>query len=241
MTNEALGALKTPDRRHVERYPIAGFVPAQVTNVEKRLRVPPFHRQYDQRPYNACIGYSSSWMMSILNRHLYSASWLWDRAKEQDDYPHTNPGDNNGTTLRAAMDVLREVGHCRVGRNGQQHPPALVEGIKENRWATTIDEIRSCIDQDLPVVMASDWYTAFAASELERVDGRFRIRATNLGSFGPIGHAYCLVGTSDRREAVLFLNTWGDAYPREVEMPYAVVEYLLGTGASATLITDRLQ
>jgi hypothetical protein len=104
---------------------------------------------YDQGHEGACVGFGSSRAMSLLNRRRYDARWLWDRAKAQDDWPDTNPGDDEGTSVRAAMDVLRGWGHVRwqhqyEGRTWQQRadePPRLADGIAANRWAATTDEV----------------------------------------------------------------------------------------------------
>lgn len=91
---------------------------------------------YDQGAEGACVGFGSSRMMSLLNRKRYNAPWLWDRAKEADEWPDTNPGDDNGTSVRAAMDVLRN-GHALAGTTAQR----LSEGITANRWATKVEQV----------------------------------------------------------------------------------------------------
>jgi hypothetical protein len=82
--------------------------------------------------------------MSILNRRYYDARWLWNEVKEIDEWPETTPDDNYGTSVRAAMDVLRTLGHVHILR-GEAKPAAPEEGSLENRWATTVDEIRTCV------------------------------------------------------------------------------------------------
>jgi hypothetical protein len=72
---------------------------------------PGWYGFYDQGREGACVGFGCSRMMSLLNRKRYDARWLWDRAKEVDEWPDTNPGDDNGTSVRAALDVLRTRGH----------------------------------------------------------------------------------------------------------------------------------
>ena len=95
---------------------------------------------YNQGQEGACVGFGSSRMMSLLNRKRYDARWLWNQAKIVDEFPDTNPGDENGTTVRAAMDVLRTQGHVAVV-SGKDKPVSLQEGISANRWATKVDEI----------------------------------------------------------------------------------------------------
>ncbi len=99
---------------------------------------------YDQLSEGKCVGEGASRGQSLTNRKRYDARWLWDRAKERDEWPETNPGDDNGTSVRAAMDVLRTEGH-RVVRNGISMPPDRAEGILANRWATSVSEVLACL------------------------------------------------------------------------------------------------
>jgi hypothetical protein len=106
---------------------------------------------YDQGQEGACVGFGASRLMSLLNRRRYVARWLWDRAKEGDEWPDTNPGDDNGTSVRAALDVLRTRGH--VVWRSQLAPsygdaarrtrlaPSASEGIAANRWITSMDDL----------------------------------------------------------------------------------------------------
>lgn len=104
-----------------------------------------WHVFYDQGREGACVGFGSSRMMTLLNRCRYDARWLWNQAKQIDEWPDTNPGDDNGTSVRAAMDVLRAQGHRRNGAAAA----ALAEGIAANRWARTVDEIRAALASPL--------------------------------------------------------------------------------------------
>lgn len=98
---------------------------------------------YNQGEEGACVGFGSSRMMTLLNRVRYDARWLWNQAKAVDEWPDTNPGDDNGTSVRAAMDVLRATGHVRSAKT--EKPPSLAEGIAANRWATTVDMMRAAL------------------------------------------------------------------------------------------------
>jgi hypothetical protein len=95
---------------------------------------------YDQGREGACVGFGCSRMMSLLNRKRYDARWLWDRAKEVDEWPDTNPGDDNGTSVRAAFDVLRDRGHV-VYKPADEDGPSVTEGISANRWAKSADDV----------------------------------------------------------------------------------------------------
>lgn len=109
---------------------------------------------YDQRSEGACVGFGCSRVMSLLNRRRYYARWLWDQAKLVDEWEGTRPGDDDGTSVRAAMDVLRTIGHCRWKgaykqetdyQERDEHPGVLEEGIAANRWATNAQEVLDTI------------------------------------------------------------------------------------------------
>lgn len=92
---------------------------------------------YDQGSEGACVGFAASRMMTLLNRRKYFAPWLYKEAQRVDEWPGE---DYSGTSVRAAMDVLRNVGHVPMRRNNSLEP-LFADGIHENRWATTVDEI----------------------------------------------------------------------------------------------------
>jgi hypothetical protein len=106
---------------------------------------------YNQGQEGACVGFGTSRMMSLLNRKRYDAHWLWDQAKLIDEWSDTNPGDDNGTSVRAALDVLRTRGHVNWTRAAKAADsdvakrdalkPSAQDGIAANRWATSTDDV----------------------------------------------------------------------------------------------------
>jgi hypothetical protein len=236
MPNRAfgLGRRVPPDFVHVDKYPysaVAGPVPGRV---EASLPLPRYRGLYDQGRRQACVGFASTWMTSLLNRRRYDPLWLWNQAKVRDTIPETEFGDRNQTTLRAALDVLRLEGHRRVwGRHVA--PPQLGEGIAENRWATSVDQIRTSIESGVPVVLGVNWYASF--NRPERVGNCSWIGRGSLGRLLG-GHAVCVYRASDRLEAVGLVNSWGDRYPLTM-LPYATLDRLLREDGEATLVTDR--
>jgi len=108
---------------------------------------------YDQGREGACVGFGCSRMMSLLNRKRYDARWLWDWAKSTDDWPETNPGDDEGTSVRAACEILRTRGHVpwndsyagRTFQQRDQEAPAAGEGVKVYRWARTVAEVHGIL------------------------------------------------------------------------------------------------
>jgi hypothetical protein len=111
---------------------------------------------YDQGAEGACVGFGWSRCMSVLNQELYAARWLWDRAKESDEWPETNPGDDNGTSVRAAGEVLSSAGH--VDWEGEyadddyedraKYQPSADDGIGRFRWAQSVDDVHSALGND---------------------------------------------------------------------------------------------
>ncbi len=128
---------------------------------------------YNQGKEGACVGFGSSRMMSLLNRKRYNARWLWDRAKEVDDWPDTNPGDDNGTSVRAAMDILRTKGHVL----DKHQEPELIGGIATNRWATNAQQVLDALGTPSwdHVRVLNSWGTSYphivnlTASTLDRL------------------------------------------------------------------------
>jgi hypothetical protein len=102
---------------------------------------------YDQGAEGACVGFGSSRMMSILNRERYLARWLWDKAKTADEWGDTNPGDDNGTSVHAALAVLKAQGHVAYKtsmaglqtdwRKRDELAGDPVKGVAAYRWAAT--------------------------------------------------------------------------------------------------------
>jgi hypothetical protein len=109
---------------------------------------------YDQGQEGACVGFGWSRCMSILNGEpIYAARWLWDRCKEADQWPETNPGDNNGTSVRTGGEVLVAAGHVlwqdsyadddHMERGGYQAD--VQQGLTTFRWAQSVDEVHAVL------------------------------------------------------------------------------------------------
>jgi hypothetical protein len=229
-----LGRRVPEDRKHIEKYPFAALGLPTPAVVERALPLLPYTRAYDQGDCHGCVGFSASWMMSLLNRRLYAPRWLWEQAKLVDPFADSQPGDQQETTVRAAMDVLRAQGHRHV-LGGREFGPRRSDGISENRWAVTVDEIRTSIDRGVPVVLGCDWHASFDAPE--RFSRCWWIGRGRLGkTMG--GHAVCIFRASDKLGAVGIVNSWGPRYP-PVLMSYELLERLLDHDGEATLVTDR--
>jgi hypothetical protein len=229
-----LGRLPPTDYEHEYKYPLRLVMPRTVATVERLLPLPAQYRDnYDQGREGACVGFSCSWAMSILNRRFYHAQWLYEEARRRDEWPGEN---YDGTSVRAGLDVLRDTGHRRIFR-GQTKDTNYADGINEFRWANSVDEIRTAIAAGAPVVLGIDWFYDFYQPIQ---NGReWWLPATSGGIAG--GHAICCYGASDRRQAVKLVNSWGNTYPT-VWLSYANLERLLAGfdyPGEAAVITDR--
>jgi hypothetical protein len=233
-----LGRREPPDWKHVEKYPVRRLVAfaETVSVVNKSLDLGPatWRTFYDQGQEGACCGFSASWMMSIRNRRRYAARWLYLEAQNVDEWGDTPP--EEGTSIRATCDVLRDKGHRRV-RASKEYDVALSDGIEANRWATTVDEVRTAIANDNPVVFGINWYSKFSEPQWDASSRRWWIGKGDLGSIRG-GHGICCFAARDRYQAVGLVNTWGLSYPL-VWVPYNTIQRLIDENGEAALITDR--
>jgi len=237
MNERPLGRRVSPDDRHIQLYPLRAAAPP--ATVERILPLPPYRVQYDQGHECACVGFGWSWALSIYHRvnrtyPRYDPIWLWNAAKLADDWPDTNPGDDNGTSVRAGGDVLRTQGDVRVWY-GKDQPVALANGIAANRWATTTDEVRASIAAGNPVVIGVNWYSNFDNPVIG--PGGSWIGRGDLGTIRG-GHCVCLYGASDKRQAVRLVNNWGKTWPL-VWIGYDVLQRLLNEDGEAAVIVTQ--
>lgn len=232
------------DWKHVETHPFATRRSLVPLTVERVLNVPRQYRdEYNQGQEGACVGFSQSWMMSILNRKLYDARRLYLEAQLVDEWNDTPPGE--GTSVRAAFDVLRTVGHWRVWADVTRKVE-LDEGIASNQWATTVDQIREAISAGIPVNLGINWYQEFGAPIRWPREGRgsprYEYYIGTSAQWGRVlgGHAITCVGASDQRQALALTNTWGTGYPFIVWFPYDPFQRLLTEEGEAGIVTDRI-
>lgn len=229
-SNRVLDRRVPTDDEHIKKYPFS--VATTSFTINHTLRLPVWHWDHDQGNEGSCVGHGTSMMKSILDGgRRYNPWWLWNRAKEIDEWSDTNPGDDNGTSVRAACDVLRTKGHTRW----QKEEPLEKYGITTNKWATTVDEMRTSLAHNIPISIGVNWYSNFDRPQQE---GRWHW--IGRGSLGAIrgGHCLCVYGASDRRQAFRLKNSWGKGYPL-VWLPYETMGRLLDEQGEATLVTDR--
>jgi len=234
---------------HVEKFPGRALRMLQrtVSSVEKTLTFPDRYIPiYDQGAEGACVGFGESIMMSILNRKLYDALWLYREAQLVDEWSDTPP--EEGTSLAAGFDILRTKGHRRLW-GGASRPPEMDEGIVEvNRWLTTVDEIRTAVSEGKPVCIGINWYFGFYQPSKDKTGYRgkteaWMVKPSSVTNWGRVagGHCICITGASDRRQAVQLSNSWGPTWgvSGKAWLAYDALTRLLGEMGEAAIVTDR--
>lgn len=244
-----LGRRAPEDFTHVENHRIRGVLqadPATIT-VNRTLALPWWHWQHDQGAEGSCVGHGKAMTMAVVNTKQnkaagarpqtvrYNPWWIWDRAKERDPWPDTNPGDDNGTSVDAACQVAYNLGLVPYDKRRKELPAALDAGISAYRWATDVDEMRTAIAGGAAITIGVDWYENF--DRPEKVGNEWWIGKGGLGNLRG-GHCVCVYGASDRREAFRLKNSWGKSYPL-VWLPYETMQVLLDDYGEAAIITDR--
>lgn len=245
------------DRSHEVKWaaprPLTAFV------VDKRLSLPTWHWTHDQGREGSCVGHGTAMERAISNTaqnkllrlilptRRYNPIDVWNEAKIRDEWPDTNPGDDNGTSVHAGYDVclyegLQRVKTMYLDANGVPQPIDAKprdpnEGVSAVRWATTVDDIRYAIYTGNPVTFGINWYSNFDSPTRKP---KFQLSWIGEGNLGSIrgGHCVCIYGASDKYQAVAIKNSWGKSYPL-IWMPYSMVERLLSEQGEAALVTDK--
>lgn len=232
--------------------------------VERTLVLPSWLPSHDQGLEGSCVGHAIALERAITNTaelrasgaagfRRYDPITLWRAAKAVDQWSYTRPEDDLGTSVRAGYDVAASVGLRRVqsmrlaGDRPQPWRPAaagvtLESGIEFYRWIRSVDGIRAAIAAGSPVAIGINWHHGFD-SPIERASGargRLERWLPSMSSAGSVrgGHAVCLAGASDRRAALLLVNSWGLDYP-PVWMDYATMAALIARRAEVAVVTDR--
>lgn len=120
-----------------------------------------WYSYYDQGVEGSCVGFGCSRVMTLLNRKLYNARWLYEQAQLVDEWPSTPP--EEGSSVRAGLNVLQHKGGITVRRTGE-YGPYLREGIAAYRWATSWDEVRSVLgvpDKSNSIPLLNSWGTSY--------------------------------------------------------------------------------
>lgn len=231
------GRLAPKDRWFEGFYSFTKRVSMTTKTVERVLPLPGLRTFYDQKGKSACVGYSTEWMMSIYNwGQKYDAEWLYHRAQANDKDPYTTPEQDNGSYVWAAFWSLMHLGNQKLTENS----PDMNDGILSYYWGRGADNARTAIALGRPVVVGTNWYESFFTPDY--INSEWWIgRTPNLGPLTKGGgHAYCIYGASDKRQAVKSVGTWGMVYPL-VWIPYEIVDRLIREDGEMTVAIDNIK
>jgi hypothetical protein len=114
---------------------------------------------YNQGSEGACVGFSLSRAVSLMNRKTYDARWLYTEAQLIDEFEDTPP--QEGTSVRAGCEILVKRGHKRVF-GGITYPEDIGQGIAKYRWAKSVQDIHAVLknplaDQLKAVPLLNSW------------------------------------------------------------------------------------
>ena len=122
-------------------------------------------RFYDQGTEGACVGFSLSRALSLMNRSRYDARWLYHEAQKIDPWPETPP--EEGTDVNSGCKILMTRGARRYdSKTGKFLPEALKSGISAYRWTKSVDDIHAVLkhptaDKLGAVPLLNSWGTAY--------------------------------------------------------------------------------
>lgn len=194
-----LGLGGIPSPADTRDYPIqldlAGPLPARYVS---KLLPPPLN----QKSSPMCVGYSSAGVKGWEERHdghgflPFDPAWLYGKAQQIDGIP--SPHD--GTTIRAALRVLKGAGMALIGH------PEVAANFKIGAYYAvpqTEDGIKRAILQSGPVLIGSVWFNSW----FRPVKGI--LPAPSGGIAG--GHARYAFGWDDNVDggSLLVRNSWG--------------------------------
>ena len=246
-----LGRRTPPNFTHVEKYPLRTLIadPQHMLAIppdgtERSLGLPWWWKQHDQGQEGSCVGFGVSAMTSITNKlqryqttgqsvtYRYASRWLYGEAQLVDYWSDTPPAE--GTSVDAGAKILHTVGHRRV-QNGKTGPVMLEHGISAYRWAQNHNEVRAALYAGLAVAIGVNWYNSFWDADIVNNERWIDIPP---GASVAGGHCVCIYRMSDRRDAFMFMNSWGPAYA-PTWMGYETLNRLLNEYGEAVVITDR--
>lgn len=120
---------------------------------------------YDQGTEGACVGFSLSRALSLMNRSRYDARWLYKQAQLIDPWEETPP--EEGTSVDAGCQILKNRGARRYDSlTGKFLPENILSGIGSYRWATSVDDIHAFLkhptaDKLGAVPLLNSWGTKY--------------------------------------------------------------------------------
>ncbi|MFH1784551.1 MAG: C1 family peptidase [bacterium] len=201
----------------------------------------------DQGEEGTCVGFATAAGMKEYQEFLdyeklviLSPRFVYSECKKIDGMPRLE-----GTTIRAAMQVLSDKGVCQEKfwpyQPHQKDKPK--EGASSNaekfRIITyarilNLNELRLSLATKGPCVIGVEVFEAMMKTKTGLVPMPKK-HETSLG-----GHAFCVVGYDDKKKVIKFKNSWTDKWGKKGYgfLPYGYVERYMMDAWSSVDIDD---
>lgn len=191
---KGLGRLPATDSRD-EAHLMAAHLPRRIPRGSRHWYAP--SRPLDQGYTSCCVGFS--WAHFLMasplvtkdgpsGKTIYRGSVRLDEWTEN-DFEATAPDNqlNFGTSTRAGAKYLQGEGR-----------------LSEYVWASDEPTLRAFILLRGPAVVGTDWVEGFGEVDAK---GFVQLTGSVIG-----GHAYLIIGYSEKRKAYRALNSWGESW-----------------------------
>ena len=204
----------------------------------------------DQGPEGTCVGFASSCGMKEYQEKKehgkeidLSPRFLYQECKKRDGMP-----DTEGTHIRIALEVLKEIGVCEedywpyIARNPGSPKPGAEQNanhykIKAYARLDSLEVMKKSLVVNGPCVAGVPVYNNWQTQEVYST-GKIPLPGDSriVG-----GHAICIVGYDDTNQVFKFRNSWSDGWGDNGYgyLPYEYMELRESEAWSATdLIED---
>ncbi|WP_160713381.1 C1 family peptidase [Chitinophaga solisilvae] len=173
----------------------------------------------DQGQTGTCVSWSSGYALSgTLNNEFPKAGVSNPRSPwyvyQKDHSASGNCDPNDGMYLAPGLDILVNSGVPTYAADpylgspctpptAAQNTSAATDKVVNYAAVTTVNEVKTALSMHMPVELGFNVYSSFETAfsygtVYKRVSGSY------LG-----GHAVCIIGYSDAKNAVLIQNSWG--------------------------------
>jgi hypothetical protein len=215
-----LGRVEKPDERDA-LFPLSAILPTGETFITEKLWWDDAWWG-DQGQTEQCVSYS--WNHKIVDgpvvqdqlvNHtgpIFVPTEFYNKCQMNDGIPGTNYG---GTTVRAGAKVLQASGI-----------------IKEYRWASSIQDVVTCLLTIGPLVVGTSWFKDMFQPDFS---GRIHVSGPNAG-----GHAYVLNGINTQTGLIRIKNSWSQSWGDRGHAYISIDDFskLLDNGGEACMGVD---
>ena len=199
----------------------------------------------DQGDEGTCVSFATACGMKEYQELLdyeklveLSPRFVYSECKKIDGMP-----EEEGTTIRSSMQVLKNKGVCQEKfwpyQPYQKDKPKKGAAVNAKKFCVmtyarilNLNELRLTLANKGPCVIGVEVFEGM----METKTGLVPMPAKNESSLG--GHAICPVGYDDKKKVVKFKNSWSDKWGQKGYgfLPYAYVErYMIDAWSSVDI------